>query len=75
MRSSVHAIMWLDNTAATNFAPERIGHAKPTGDQVPLSSRMRREGAFTPPSRTIARPIRWSWTIDNVDESGKASPT
>jgi len=38
-----YAVMWLDNTAATNFAYDRATDT-------------------------------WSWTIDNVDKSGQASP-
>ena len=35
-KKSEYAVMWLDNTAATNFAPEGIGHAKPDGDRIPF---------------------------------------
>lgn len=27
-----YVVMWLDNTATTNFAPEGVGHGKPDGD-------------------------------------------
>src|SRR6185503_2738263 len=35
-KASEYAVMWLDNTAATNFAAEGIGHAKPDADRIPF---------------------------------------
>jgi hypothetical protein len=29
-----YAVMWLDNTVATNFAAYGVGHAKPDGDRI-----------------------------------------
>ena len=34
--ASEYAVMWLDNTAATNFAADGVGHAKPDGDRIPF---------------------------------------
>ena len=31
-----YAVMWLDNTATTNFEPEGLGHEKPNGDRIPI---------------------------------------
>ena len=28
--------MWLDNTAATDFSSEGVGHAKPDGERIPF---------------------------------------
>jgi hypothetical protein len=41
--------MWLDNTAATNFAADGVGHAKPDGDRISFISRTRTGAEFTPP--------------------------
>lgn len=68
-----YAIMWLDNTAATNFAAEGVGHGKPEGDRIPFvwksadKTGIRNTFAFDRTNDT------WSWTIDNVDEQGKLS--
>jgi hypothetical protein len=67
-------VLWLDNTAATNFAPEGIGHAKPDGDRIPIVFKL---GDGTGIQTTFAydrAKDTWSWMIDNVDKSGKSSP-
>lgn len=69
-----YAVLWLDNTAATNFAPEGIGHAKPDGDRIPI---VIKDGDGSGIHTTFAydrEKDSWSWAIDNVDKSGKASP-
>lgn len=69
-----YAIMWLDNTAATNFAADGVGHAKPDGDRIPFLFK----GADGSGIHTVFAYDRakdqWSWTIDNLDKSGKSSP-
>ena len=68
-----YAVMWLDNTAATNFAAEGIGHAKPDGDQIPFIFKDA-EGSGIHTTFTYDRAKdTWSWTIDNLDKSGKSS--
>lgn len=68
-----YAIMWLDNTAATNFASEGIGHAKPDGDQIPFIFKdVEGSGIHTTFAYVRAKDT-WSWTIDNLDKSGKSS--
>ena len=73
-KTSEYAVMWLDNTAATNFAAEGIGHAKPDADRIPFifkdadGSGIHTTFAYDRVTET------WSWTIDNVDKLGKASP-
>ena len=72
-RNSEYAVMWLDNTAATNFAAEGVGHAKPDGDRIPFVFKdADGSGIHTTFAYDRARD-RWSWTIDNVDKSGKPS--
>ena len=55
-----YAVMWLDNTAVTNFAPDGIGHAKPNGDLIPIiwKDREVQETEFITLSRTVAPKIR-----------------
>ena len=68
-----YAVMWLDNTAATNFAAEGIGHAKPDGDRIPF---IFKDAEGTGIRTTFAydrAKDTWSWTIDNLDRSGKSS--
>ena len=72
--ASEYAVMWLDNTAATNFAADGVGHAKPDGDRIPFIFRdADGSGIHTTVAYDRATDT-WSWTIDNVDRSGKASP-
>ena len=69
-----YAVLWLDNTAATNFAPEGIGRAKPDGDRIPFIFKdADGSGIHTTFAYDRAQDT-WSWTIDNVDKSGKPSP-
>jgi hypothetical protein len=73
-KAGEYAVLWLDNTAATNFAPEGIGHAKPDGDRIPIVFKL---GDGTGIQTTFAydrAKDTWSWMIDNVDKSGKSSP-
>jgi hypothetical protein len=73
-KAGEYAVMWLDNTAATNFAAEGIGHAKPNGDRIPFIFKDA-EGSGIHTTFAYDRATdTWSWTIDNVDTSGKASP-
>ena len=73
-KNSEYAVMWLDNTAATNFAAEGIGHAKPDGDRIPFDFKdSDGSGIHTTFAYNRAKDM-WSWTIDNVDKSGKPSP-
>ena len=72
-KQSEYAVMWLDNTAATNFAPEGIGHAKPDGDRIPFIFKdAEGNGIHTTFAYDRAKDT-WSWTIDNVDKFGKSS--
>jgi hypothetical protein len=69
-----YAVLWLDNTAATNFAPEGIGHAKPDGDRIPIVIKDA-DGAAIHTTFAFDRATdSWTWAIDNVDKAGKASP-
>jgi hypothetical protein len=68
-----YAVMWLDNTAATNFAAEGIGHAKPDGDRIPFIFKdAEGTGIHTTFAYDRAKDT-WSWTIDNLDKFGKSS--
>jgi len=72
-KKSEYAVMWLDNTAATNFAAGAIGHAKPEGDRIPFIFKdADGSGIHTTFAYDRAKDA-WSWTIDNVDKSGKPS--
>lgn len=69
-----YVVMWLDNTATTNFSPEGVGHGKPDGDRIPFvwksadGSGIRNTFKYDRASET------WTWEIDNVDQSEKTSP-
>jgi len=71
---SEYAVMWLDNTAASDFSSDGIGHAKPDGDQIPFifkfadGSGIRTTFAYDRATDT------WVWTILNLDKSGIISP-
>lgn len=68
------AVMWLDNTAVTNFSADGVGHGKPVGNKIPFvwkladGSGIRNTFVYEPSSN------RWTWSVDNVDKDGKTSP-
>jgi hypothetical protein len=72
-KKSEYAIMWLDNTAATNFAAEGIGHAKPDGDRIPLIFKDAEGSSIHTTFAYDRTKDAWSWTIDNLDNFGKSS--
>ena len=72
--ASEYAVMWLDNTAATNFAADGVGHAKPDGDRIPFIFKDTDGSGILTTFAYDRATDTWSWTIDNVDRSGKTSP-
>jgi hypothetical protein len=74
VKKSEYAVLWLDNTAATNFAPEGIGHAKPDGDRIPIVIKDVDGTAIHTTFAYDRANDTWTWAIDNVDASGKATP-
>lgn len=73
-KNSEYAVMWLDNTVATNFAPEGIGHAKADGDRLPIIYKLADGTGIRTTFAYDRAKDTWTWTIDNVDASGKTSP-
>ena len=69
-----YAVLWLDSTAATNFAPEGIGHAKPDGDRIPIVIKDTDGSAIHTTFAYDRAKDSWSWAIDNVGTSGETSP-
>ena len=72
-KKSEYAVMWLDNTAATNFAAEGVGHAKLDGDRIPFIFKDADGSGIKTTFAYDRAKDSWSWTIDNVDKSGKLS--
>lgn len=71
---SEYAVMWLDNTAATNFGPEGIGHAKPDGDRIPIIYALPDGSGIHTTFAYDRSKDTWTWTIDNIDKKGASSP-
>lgn len=68
-----YAVMWLDNTARTNFAAEGVGHAKPDGDRIPFEWRSEDGSGIRNTFSYDRTTDRWSWRIENIDKSGQLS--
>lgn len=68
-----YAVMWLDNTASTNFAAEGVGHAKPNGDRIPFIFKDADGSGIQTTFAYDRQADTWTWTIDNVDRAGKTS--
>ncbi len=69
-----YVVMWLDNTATTNFAPEGVGHGKPDGDRIPFVWKSSDGSGIHNTFKYDRASETWTWEIDNVDKSEKASP-
>jgi hypothetical protein len=68
-----YVVMWLDNTATTNFAPEGVGHGKPVGDRIPFVWKSADGSGIHNTFKYDRTSETWTWEIDNVDKSDKAS--
>ena len=72
-KNAEYVVMWLDNTATTNFAPEGVGHGKPDGDQIPFIWKSA-DGSGIHNTFVYDRASDiWTWTIENLDDSGTKS--
>jgi hypothetical protein len=69
-----YVVMWLDNTATTNFAPEGVGHGKPEVDQIPFVWKSADGSGIHNTFKYDRASETWTWAIDNVDKSKKTSP-
>ena len=69
-----YVVMWLDNTATTKFAPEGVGHGKPDGDRIRFVWESADGSGIQNTFKYDRASDTWTWEIDNVDKSKKASP-
>lgn len=68
-----YVVMWLDNTATTNFAEEGVGHGKPDGDRIPFVWNLADGSGIRNTFEYNRADDTWSWAIDNVGDSGAIS--
>jgi hypothetical protein len=68
------AVMWLDNTGITNFSADGVGHGKPDGDSIPFIWKLADGSGIRNTFAYDRKTDSWSWSIDNVDKTGKSSP-
>jgi hypothetical protein len=69
-----YVVMWLDNTAVTNFSADGVGHGKPNGDRIPFTWKLADGSGIQNTFAYDRESDAWSWEIDNLDQSGKPSP-
>jgi len=69
-----YVIMWLDSTETTNFAAEGVGHGQLEGDRIPFVWSLANGSGIRNTFSYNREGDTWSWTIDNVDESGSLVP-
>jgi hypothetical protein len=69
-----YVVMWLDNTAVTNFSPEGVGHGKPEGDRINFKWKMADGSGIQNTFAYKPASDQWFWRIDNVDVAEKKSP-
>ncbi len=67
-----YVVMWLDNTDTTNFDDEGVGHGKPDGDSIPFVWHFSDGGGLRNTFEYDRGDDTWSWTIENVSDSGRA---
>jgi hypothetical protein len=71
--NSEYVVMWLDNTAITNFASDGVGHGKPDGDRITLIWKSADGSGIHNTFAYERKSGKWFWTIDNVDTAGSTS--
>jgi hypothetical protein len=69
-----YVVMWLDNTETTNFASEGVGRGRLDGDRIPFVWRFADGSGIRNTFEYDRENDTWSWTIDNVDDSGGSAP-
>lgn len=69
-----YVVMWLDNTGTTNFAEEGVGHGMPDGDRIPFVWHLADGTGIRNTFEYDREGDTWSWTIDNVGDSGRSDP-
>lgn len=72
-KNGEYVVMWLDNTGTTNFAAEGVGHGKPNGDRIPFVWKSAGGGGIHNTFAYDRDSDKWSWAIDNIDETDKPS--
>ena len=72
-QNAKYVVMWLDNTATTNFAEEGVGHGKPDGDRIPFVWNLADGSGIRNTFEYRRADDTWSWAIDNVGDSGAIS--
>jgi hypothetical protein len=72
-KTSEYAVLWLDNTAVFTFAADGIGHAKYDGDRISMLFTDPDGGGIHTTFSYGRTTDTWSWTIDNVDKTGRVS--
>ena len=72
-KNGEYVVMWLDNTGTTNFAAEGVGHGKPNGDRIPFVWKSAEGGGIHNTFAYDRDKDKWSWAIDNIDETDKPS--
>lgn len=72
-QNAKYVVMWLDNTATTNFAEEGVGHGKRDGDRIPFVWRLADGSGIRNTFEYDREDDTWSWAIDNVGDSGAIS--
>jgi hypothetical protein len=68
-----YVVMWLDNTATTNFSSDGVGHATPDGTRIPFIWRLADGSGIHNTFVYEQASDTWTWAIDNIDQSGKVS--
>jgi hypothetical protein len=71
--SSRYACLWLDLTGGGGLSAGAIGHAKPSGDDIPFVFDDGTGGAIHNTFRYNRDADSWSWLIDN-ERDGKRTP-
>jgi hypothetical protein len=72
-QSSEYACLWLDNTGATAFDPQGIGHGSVAGDSIPFLFKYTATDWFHTTFLYDRTRDSWQWHMDN-DSSGVLRP-
>ena len=68
-RTSEYVVLWLDNTAASNFEPHGVGPTSITGDSLPFVFHLSPTDEFHTTFLYDRSADTWQWHMDDVQSS------
>ena len=72
-RTGEYACLWLDSTGGGGLAPPVVGHAKRSGDRIPIVFKVADSSTFHTTFAYTKGTDSWQWLMDG-EEGGRLQP-